>query len=200
MSLNGFLKRLLGLFYNKPQCHKLERSERYSARFNAWVNSTDCKELTTAFHKAYHYKKAGMHCKYRVQLVLEENRQGVIFFYDPAISPQAFSYLFDHLKDKALLLGYQLKSADKRKIDHERYTQKTEAYYLTPLPKDVPDSSLCNQLYGNILIELTLVNNHPGFIRLIANKITDPFFSEPLPFVELLDCVMQPTEKLQSRN
>jgi hypothetical protein len=200
MSLNGFLKRLLGLFRNKPLCHKLERSARYGVRFGAWVNSSDCKALTTAFHKAYHYKKAGMQCNYRVQLVQEENRQGVVFFHDPAISQQTFSYLFDHLKDQTLLLGYRLKSADKRKIVHERYTQKTEAYYLTPLPKDVPDSSLCNQLYGNILIELTLVNNHPGFIRLIANKITDPFFSEPLPFVEFLERIMQPTEKLQNRN
>ena len=140
-----------------------------------------------------------MQCSYRVQLVQEANRQGVIIFHDPAISQQAFTYLFDHLKDQVLLQGYKLKSADKRKIVHQRYTQQIETYYLTPLPTDLPGSNICNQLYGNILLEQTFVNKHPGFIRLIADKIPDTFFSEPLPFAELLEQIMQPTEKLQNR-
>src|SRR5688500_11491530 len=111
MSLNGFLKRLLGLFRNKPSCHKLERSARNQARYAAWANSSECKELTAAFYKAYHYKKAGMHCSYRVQLVQDANREGVILFHDPSILPNAFTYLFDHLKDQVLLQRYQLKSA-----------------------------------------------------------------------------------------
>ncbi|MER2998275.1 hypothetical protein [Pontibacter populi] len=193
------MKRLLGLFRNKPVCYKLQRSERYQAKYKAWTNSTECKELTAAFYKAYHYKKAGVQCSFRVQLINDEHRQGVILFHDPAIPQKAFSYLFDHLKDQVKLQGYKVKSADKRRIVHERYNQQIETYYLTPLPADVPGSILCNQLYGNILIEQTRVNHHPGFIRLIADTIPGSFFSEPLPFADLLSHIMQPTEKLQNR-
>jgi hypothetical protein len=129
-----------------------------------------------------------------VQLVQEQNRNGVILFYTPGIDPTAFSYLFDYLKDKALLQGYQLHSADRRKIKHERYTQHTETYILTPLPVNLPDSDICNQLYGNILIDYTSINYHPGYIRFITDSYTDKYFSEPLPYPELLTNVLKLTE------
>lgn len=194
MSLNGFFKRLLGLFHYQPQCHILQRSERYQARYKAWLKGTAHIKLVKGFYKAYHYKKAGVQCSYRVQLVQEQNRNGVILFYTPGIEPVTFTYLFDFLKDQALLQGYQLHSADSRKINHERYAQHTETYCLTPLPLNLPGSEICNQLYGNILIDYTRINNHPGYIRFITDSYTDQYFSKPLPFPDLLTNVLTLTE------
>lgn len=194
MSLNGFFKRLLGLFHNQPQCHTLQRSDRYQARYKAWLKSAALTKLVSNFYKAYHYKKAGVQCSYRVQLVQELNRHGVILFYTPGIDQAAFSFLFDYLKDQALLQGYQLHSADRRKIKHERYTQHTETYILTPLPVNLPDGKICNQLYGNILIDYTRINNHPGYIRFITDTYTDKYFSEPLRFSDLLTNIFKLTE------
>jgi hypothetical protein len=194
MSLNGFFKRLLGLLHNQPQCYTLQRSDRFQARYKAWLKSAAHTELLANFYKAYHYKKAGVQCSSRVQLIEEHNRNGVILFYTPGIEPATFSYLFDFLKDQALLQGYQLHSADRRKIKHDRYTQHTETYSLTPRPLNVPDKEICNQLYGNILIDYTRINSHPGYIRFITDSITDNYFSAPLPFSELLTSVFALTE------
>ena len=195
MSLNGFFKRLLGLFSNKPSCHKLVRSKRYMARYKAWVQHNSFADLTAAFYKAYHYKKAGITCQYRVQLIKEETREGIIFFYEPKVNAAEFSFLFEYLKDLTLGLGYKVRTADRRKLQHPRYTQHIEAYYLTPLPTDLPGTATCNQLFGNILIEYTLVNRHPGYIRVISDSYADPHFSSPLPFDQFLTAILHSTEK-----
>lgn len=194
MSLNGFLKRLLALFSSKPYCQKLVRSERYQANYKTWIQNRSYLNLTAAFYKAYHYKKAGIQCAYRVQLIQEQGREGVIFFHDPTIAATDFSYFFDYLKDETLQHGYKLKSADRRKLIHDRYTQHIESYYLTPAPTDIPGTSVCNQVYGNILIEYTLVNHHPGYIRVISNAYADPHFSKALPFSQFLSAIMHSTE------
>ncbi|MBC5773215.1 hypothetical protein H8S95_03995 [Pontibacter sp. KCTC 32443] len=194
MSLNGFFKRLLGLFSSKPSCRELVRSEGYRANYNKWVKTGSYLDLTGSFYKAYHYKRAGIQCSYRVQLIQEQNREGIIFFFTPGTAPADFSFFFDYTKDQVLLLGYQLRSADLLKVNHERYTQHTETYYLTPFPSDVPGSKICNQLYGNIRIDYTRVNRHPGYIRIIADSYSDVHFSAPLPFSELLKNIFEPTE------
>ena len=195
MSLNGFLKRLLGLFSNASYCRKLVRSERYLAKYKKWVEHQAFTELTAAFYKAYHYKKAGVNCLYRVQLIKEESRVGAIFFYDPKITATDFTYLFDYLKDLTLGLGYKVRTADRRKIAHPQYSQHLEAYYLTPLPTNVPGTATCNQLFGNILLEYTLVNRHPGYIRIMSDSYPDPHFSKPLPFDQFMKAIFQSTEK-----
>lgn len=195
MSLNGFFKRLLGLFCSKPLCRKLGRNTRYLAKYKVWLESGAAIAVGNAFFKAYHYKKAGVTCPYRIQLIDEQQRQGVILFYTPALKVQEFSFLFDYIKEQVVLQGYQLRTADRRKLPHKRYTQHTETYCLTPTPSDMAGTKLCNQLYGNILIDYTLINNHPGYIRLIADPYKDVHFSDPLPFPELLSRLLQVTDK-----
>ncbi|HEY4651473.1 MAG TPA: hypothetical protein VIG72_08660 [Pontibacter sp.] len=192
MSLNGFLKRLLGLFSNKPACTKLQRSKRYKARYIAWLQQKDCAVLAGSFYKAYHYKKAGIDGNYRVQLVKEQHRHGAVFFHNPAIQADDFSFFFDYLKDQVLQHGYKLRSADIRCLPHPRFKQRIETYYLTPIPVNLPESALCNQQYGNILLDFTSINQHPGYIRLIADGFKDPHFSTPLPFADLLMATLQP--------
>jgi len=194
MSLNVFLKRLLGLFGNKYTCHKLQRPGNYQARYKLWLGSSAFTKLTTDLYKAYHYKKAGIQCQQRSELIQEPLRAGVVFFYNPEQSAEEFTFLFDYLKDQTLQQGYQLHNSDRRKLKHEVCRQQTEAYQLTPKPADVAGTNLCNQLYGNILIELSYLNKQPAFIRFTATAFADKHFSAPLPFDELLKNVLHPTE------
>ncbi|MEJ8755475.1 hypothetical protein WG947_00585 [Pontibacter sp. H259] len=194
MTLNVFLKRLLGMFGNKYKCRKLQRSNHYQAKYNAWLQCNAFTELSKNFYKAYHYKKAGMQCQYRVELLQEQYRQGIVLFYHPQLPIENFSFLFDFLKDQVMEQGYQLHSSNYRKLRNDNCLQQTETYQLTPKPTDLPGTKLCNQLYGNILIELTSINRKPGFIRLTATTFPDSHFSEPLPFDELLKNMLHPTE------
>ena len=187
MPFNEFLKRLLALENKLPTCRKLKRSASYRAAYKKWVRAQAYLDWTAPLHKAYHYKKAGLPHNCRVQLVEEENRKGFIFFHDPTISADDFSYLFDYLKDRLLELGYCLHSMDELKKSHARYAEQVEKYILMPPAAEVPGSSLCNQLYGNITLDYIKINRHPGYLRLMANSYADAYFSTPLPFTDLLD-------------
>ncbi|WP_439883183.1 hypothetical protein ACSX1A_08415 [Pontibacter sp. MBLB2868] len=195
MSFNGFFYRLLGLGEGLPTCKALKRSATHQAAFTAWVKAQVYLNWTGPFFKAYHYQKAHFPSKYRVQLITDEHRKGATFFYDPSIGAENFQFLFDLLKERVLQLGYSLRSSDEQQVRHKRYTEAVERYFMLPPASDVPGSDLCNQLYGNIIIELIKVNKHPGYIRFTANSYADVYFSEPLPFLELLEKVLQPDEQ-----
>ncbi|MFD3001011.1 hypothetical protein ACFS7Z_11600 [Pontibacter toksunensis] len=181
-----------------PTCTRLERSGKHMAAYSRWVEEQVYLNWTGAFFKAYHYRKANLPSQYRVQITQEEHIRGAVFFYDPGMGPQNFTFFFDLLKDRVLKLGYTLHSCDKLEVRHERYLEQVEKHVLTPPASDLAGTSLCNQLYGNVLLDFIKVNNQPGYIRLLTNIYNDPYFSEPLPMDELLERVLQPQEERQS--
>lgn len=194
MPFNEILNRLFGLGRGRPTCTKLKRTGSYMAAFEDWVEAQVYLNWTGPFFKAYHYRKADLPSQLRVQVLQEEHMRGVVFFYDPSIGETNFGYFFDLLKHRVQVLGYNLHSSDKLEIRHKRYTELLEKLVLTPPASDLPGTSLCNQLYGNVLLDYTKVNGHPGYIRLATNTYDHPFFSKPLPFEELLESILQPHE------
>ncbi|MFD2245176.1 hypothetical protein [Pontibacter ruber] len=185
---------MLGWGSTSPTCKKLTRQTAFVNAYQQWVNAKTYLNWTPLFYKAYHYQKAGITGKLRVQLVEEHNLNGVVIFFDPTIGAENFTYLFELLKDRLLQVGYTLHSSDQHVTRHQRYTELIEKYFLTPPAADVAGTNLCNQLYGNILLDQVKVNGRPGYIRFVANAYADAFFSEPLPFNELLEKVLQPDE------
>ncbi|GAB3539057.1 hypothetical protein GCM10027443_35170 [Pontibacter brevis] len=194
MPFNEYFKRLFGQNNGKPTCTRLERSGRYLAAYKTWVEEQVYLNWTGLFFKAYHYKKANLPSQYRVQVTQDEHVRGCIFFYDPRIGACNFTYFFDLLKDRVQGQGYTLHSCDKLEVRHECYLEQVEKHVLTPPASDLTGTSLCNQQYGNILLDYVKVNHQPGYIRFVANVYNDPYFSKPLPFDELLEKVLQPEE------
>jgi hypothetical protein len=199
MPFNEIFKRLLGLHKGQPTCTRLERSGKYMAAFSKWVSAQVYLNWTGPFYKAYHYRKSDLPSQLRVQLVQDEHVRGAVFFYDPSIGEHNFAFLFNLLKDRVHALGYRMHSSDKLEVRHERYTELLEKHVLTPPASDIQGTNLCNQVYGNILLDFTQVNGHPGYIRFVANAYNDPYFSRPLPFEELLEKVLQPHETKQEQ-
>lgn len=195
MPFNDFFHRLFGFGKAVFTCNSLHRSPKYLNAYNKWVAEQAYLKWTGSFFKAYHYQKGRINTsELRVQLVEESNLQGVLLFYDPGIGTQNFSFLHELLKQRIVALGYRLHSSDTRQICHKRYKEQVQRYALMPPASDVPGSDLCNQLYGTIHLDYVTVNKLPGYIRFVANTYTDPYFSKPLPFMELLEHVLQPKE------
>jgi hypothetical protein len=195
MPFNEFLNRLLALGRTSPTCSHLKRSEHYKTAFRKWLHAQVYLNWTGHFFKSYHYLKASLPHKYRVSILEEKGYHGVILYFDPEIGAANFSFLFDLLKERVQQQGYMLHSADNHTVRHDRYTETSERYLLTPPASDVPGSDLCNQLYGNVQLDFVKVNKHPGYIRFATNSYTDSYFSKPLPFDMLLEQVLQPHEQ-----
>ncbi|RAU81933.1 hypothetical protein [Pontibacter arcticus] len=194
MPFNEFLKRLLGSAGISSTCTTLRRSSGFRAGYQAAVTSGAIPQLAASFFKTFHYQLAGLPTNLRVQYMTEGNRQSLILFYDTTIKPTDFLYLFEYLKEQVLLQEYTMHCADKRELQHERYTEQVEKYLLVPPAKDVAGTSLFNQRYGNIALDYVKVNNKPGYIRLSANAYTDPYFSEVLTFTDLIEKVLHPRQ------
>ncbi|WP_242919533.1 hypothetical protein [Pontibacter liquoris] len=190
---------MLGWPVNSLTCRKLKRTASYEAAYKKWVAAKTYLTWTGPYYKAYHYRKANLTGQYRVQVIEDQSREGVVFYHDPAIGKSNFNFLFDFLKDRILLQGYRLHSMDKQEVRHARYNEQLEKYFLLPPAADAPGSDLCNQLYGNITLDYIKVNKHPGYIRLLVNSYTDPYFSAPLPFTDLLEKVLRPEEQADQK-
>ncbi|OKL41678.1 hypothetical protein A3841_11650 [Pontibacter flavimaris] len=178
-----------------PTCSVTKRSAKFMDAYHTWLSNQTYLNWTEPFFTAYHYKKADLPARYRVQVIAEEHLRGAIFFYDPSIGAENFGFFLELLKDRVQQQGYTLHSGNKLQVRHERYTEEIEKLVLTPPASDLPGTSLCNQLYGNVLLDYIKVNNRPGFIRFAVNSYQDAFFSKPLPFEELLEKTLQPHEQ-----
>ncbi|WP_299821438.1 hypothetical protein [uncultured Pontibacter sp.] len=196
MPFNEFFQRLFGFKKAAHRCISLHRSQKFLAAYQDWLAAQVYLNWTGPFFKAYHYQKCSISATpCRVQLVEEPNLQGAILFYDASIGAQNFAFLFELLKERTQQLGYKLHSSDTRLVQHERYTEQVEHHVLNPPPADVPGTTVCNQLYGSIHLDFVSVNKHPGYIRFVANTYTNAFFSKPLPFMQLLEDVLQPQQE-----
>ncbi|PSR53818.1 hypothetical protein AHMF7605_09945 [Adhaeribacter arboris] len=160
-----------------------------------WLQQKTYLNWTPEFFKAYHYDKAGIRPSYQLERLVQLGKQGVIFFFDDRIGEQNFKFLNEFLKDQVLRLGYRLHSADIRTNLKNNYTETIYKYYFTPPPSCVDGSILCNQLYGNISLDLIQLNAQPAFIRIVANSYLSCAFSQALSFDDLLSHILaRPTE------
>lgn len=193
MPFNDFFKRLLGRGKKMIRCSARKHSAKFDASYRSWLHHQTYLSWTGPFFTSYHYEMAGLPTPYQVELHCTDNLKGVVFFYDERIGPNNFSFLFELLKDRVLQQGYTLRSGNKLECKE----QHIEKLLLVPLPEDVPGTKLCNQRYGNVLLDYMRLKNKPGYIRLMANTYQDPHFSRPLLFEELLEKVLRPGEERQ---
>lgn len=185
--INRFIRNKAG-----GQGHSWKTLQRKSAEekaYQQWVEKKTFLNWTPCIFKSYHFQKCQMRPPFRLQLIQSANKKGVVLFFSPDIGKENFRHLFQFIKDQSLRAGYDHYLSDQRLITHDRYTETIDKHYLKPPPADVSGSALCNQLYGNIMIDLVSINGQPGFIRFNVNTYRDPLFSEPLPFDELMDKV-----------
>ena len=182
------------LFGNKgtlPICKRhggLSRAEKEA--YNHWVLQKTYLNWTPNLFKAYHFDKAGIRPDYKLERIQQACKNGVIFSYDDRIGVQNFKFLYEFIKDQVLQLGYRLHCADIRKCQKNGFPETIHKYYLTPPPSCLKESSICNQLYGTISVDLILIETQPAFIRIITNSYLSCDFSQALPFDELLNRIL----------
>ncbi|TGE13900.1 hypothetical protein [Hymenobacter elongatus] len=168
----------------------LSRTTSQQRTHEQWVAQQVYLNWMGPYFKAYHFQKTGVCAKqFRVQLLKEPGRQGAVFFYDPSIGPGNFRHLFDFIRDQMLTKGYNLSVSDRRLVKHERYAECIDKHFLKPMPHDCAATGRCDQLFGNVTIDLISVNGQPGFIRVFANPYHDSIFTTAASFDSLMETV-----------
>lgn len=185
----GFFEDVVGKLFGKqhadqPLIHEvLDRTEVELEGYEFWLKSEASKELIADFDRAYSLKKQQVESSMEVHLLESPYSNGFAITYADQLTITAFKYLFDYFKERTLSLGYKLTQADRKIKDKGDYEECIEKWYLKPIAEDL-QATVINQRYGNILIELVMIDRKPSYLKLMANVYQDRLYTKALPFDE----------------
>jgi hypothetical protein len=172
----------------------LERNEAYRQRYFRWLNEGLHQALTFEIWEAWQRKKQKELADFVIHLLQHNGANGFAISYHPRMGENEFQYFFDWLKDRTLQLGYKHYTSDRRIFDRETYVETIEKHYLKPpISLEMEGAKLkklCDQQYGNILVEYVLVDGQPSFIRFMANYYEDHLYTKVLHFDDLVNQVL----------
>jgi hypothetical protein len=178
---------LLKLFPRKSRhasvVHEIiKRSDDYCTRYDAWAEG-ESEEWLKEIGKAYYYKQAGISHRLEVHLLHSPYANGFALSFRREVNRQQARFLLDSLRDRVVASGYRLTQSDRRVTEQDQKVKEVEKHYLKP-PLAHHTGSI-DQHFGNISIELVLLNNEPEHLKLTASVYSDRLYREPKPFDEL---------------
>ncbi len=162
----------------------IKRSQRYGQNYFRWLNEGAFKGVLHMIEQAYEKKRRNQPDLLNVHILETAYANGFAISYNANLfSEETFCFLFDLMKERVLPMGYRLSVSDRRIYDRATYVETIEKYYLKPhMPQ--AEGGLFNQLFGNVLLELVLVNNKPSYIKVLVSLYSDRLYTEALPFQE----------------
>jgi hypothetical protein len=193
-----FFDKIIGQVFANKRKHPhlplieepLERNEAYRQRYFRWLNQGEQQQLAVTVWVAWQQKKLKETSVLAVHLLQQNGSNGLAVTYHPSIGPDAFQHFFDWLKDRMLQLGYRHYTSDRRIFDRNSYVETIEKHYLKPPAwsdaTGIPPTQLCNQQYGNVLIEYIMIDQQPSFIRFMAHYYDDHLYTKALAFDDLV--------------
>jgi hypothetical protein len=172
----------------------IKRSVKEEIQYNKWTQSNEARSALVKISEAIELKKAGEKLV-KPQVIISEstyaNALSIVFSSrdDEAIS----RLLFDYFKEVILSIDYKLQVSERKLKETKGMLQVKEMFYLKPeIKAEDFDHPPIKQLYGNIILERVLLNNHPQFIKLQANIYNDRYYQPAKDFNDLVSFILKP--------
>ncbi|MFN2422930.1 MAG: hypothetical protein ABR572_04070 [Cryomorphaceae bacterium] len=160
---------------------QLSRSARFKAAFAEWRNSERFSEVLDTLRREHHEaKKLGL-AHQAFQLYETPQSNGFYFNAATGLAPEEFAYLLEHFREVTEGLGYRQQIADRRMSERGADVHATERIYLKPDLLAGFDPPL-DQLYGNVHLELVLLNEQPSYLKVMAHVYQDRNYKSPRSF------------------
>ncbi len=163
----------------------IQRNPKFLFRYEEWKSSISRLDIINAYHRSYDLKKAGIQNDPNVHVFESAASNGFALTYSNEFSKQDFQYFFDYLAERVKMLGYRLVNSDVLIVQKNNEMETKEKHYLKP-----PLSSGANnidQMFGNILVELVLVDDEPSYIKMLANIYSDRLYQRPAEHGKLIE-------------
>ncbi len=174
----------------------IKRNTSYLQDYQDWIANKSIQKLIEPIQKAYHFKKININSATQVHLLRSGGANGFAITYDPVFGKEAFQFLLDYWKDKIKTLNYQLQIAERRITEKKDYVETKEKYYLKPsIRLEAMQNKLCNQLYGNILLEYVQIDERPSYLKVLVTYYVDALFSEVLDYDDLVKILFEQDEE-----
>lgn len=160
---------------------QLNRSARFEAAFAEWRNSERFGEVLDLLRREH--GEAGKLGPAHRAFQLYETPQSNGFYFNTAVglAPEEFAYMLEHFREVTESLGYRKQIADRRMSERGTDVHCTERIYLKPDLLAGFDPPL-DQLYGNVHLELVLLNEQPSYLKVMAHVYQDRNYKTAMPF------------------
>ncbi len=174
----------------------IKRNTVYLEAYQDWIAKQAPQKLIDPIQKAYHFKKVNINSPIQVHLLRSGGANGFAISYDPAFGKDSLQFLLDYWQHKIKNLNYHLQIAERRITEKKDYVETKEKYYLKPsIRLEAMQNKLCNQLYGNILLEYVQIDNQPSYLKVLVTYYVDALFSKALDYDDLVKILFEQGEK-----
>lgn len=159
----------------------LERSIRFKHAYESWYGS----ERFVGMMSALSQQKESAHALglQNQAFQLYESPQSNGFYFNSAMnfSADEFRFVLDHFCEVTKELGYRPQISERRYSERPNGVHCMERYYLKPELPATFEPPL-DQRYGNVHLELVLLDEKPSYLKVMAHVYQDRNYSEALPF------------------
>ncbi len=175
---------------NTVLSHKaLKRSEKQKTSFSNWLGDNRSEMLIEKIHRAYHLKRTDINSDIPVLLFRSAYANGFAVKNSPEINNNDFHLLLDYFRHKLLALGYRQAGSDSKVTAKSDFVLTVDKFYMKPPLQVEPP---IDQMYGNVAIELHLVDDQPNYLKLMASIYSDRMYKPHQDFDELVELLLVP--------
>jgi hypothetical protein len=162
----------------------LKRSERFMEKFRKWTENGKSSGVSEKILQSYFDLQVQREPATEIGLFQERGIEGLYMRQNGIMEKEEFHYMLDLLKERVLKLGYRFYHGITESREDRGKIRTKEQYYLKPklTSMDYP----VEQGYGNITLELNLINDEVQYLKVAATTYAGFNYKEPEPFYELM--------------
>jgi hypothetical protein len=168
----------------------LKRREKFALAYDEWIQDGSASQMLHEVAHAYYLKKTNISSELNIHLLNTAYANGFAITFNPAYRSLDFEFLFDYLKGEVMGLGYSLANSDRQVKEKDDYIETVDKHYLKPSFQLVP-GELCNQKYGNVLLEYVKINDEPSYLKVQVSIYSDRLYTKALSFDDFLTKVFK---------
>jgi hypothetical protein len=175
-----------------PVHQPLVWSDEATRKFHNW-------KLEAGFKPYWNYLQAGLEAELQnkdtdtacVSFWKGQGAEGVLFYFDHNHELLADAlFLFRYCGDRVKELGYTVHLQDHKKDGKDK--ELLRLYFKPSLRSKLDqDGQLWSQIYGNLLLELSLTHSGPDTLKIQANSFQDRQYQKVRHFYEFVGQLMQ---------
>lgn len=167
----------------------LSRNEHEKNMFEQWKTSTERPELLGNIAQSYFLKPKNIPTFFDIHLLVSTGAEGWALLAENKLKENHLLCLMEYFKEKLLnTKNYYIQNAERNWTEKDNFVEINERYYLKPdIHEQAKEGLICNQQYGNILIEYQKIDRKPMYLKVLASFYNDSMFTKVLPFKDLSD-------------
>jgi len=162
---------------------QLERTEAEKEDLKRWKLSDACMDFCSLVYDSFLENKRHSSLTF---LKFRSSSGFIINLEKEKAKLRDAQRFMDFLQEKVLSFNYKRQNSNYRLYTKNNKTEKIERFYMKPRLNVLEDRKV-DQLYGNVMIELTIREEKPLKLKFQVNRYSDRNYSDGRTFEQLME-------------